>query len=505
MSENTSKKIAKNTLMLYFRMILTLVIGLYTSRVVLSQLGVSDYGLYSVVGGIVTMFTFINGSLNAGTQRFLTYYLGQGDERKLKNVFSTAIVIYVLLALAIFILAETVGLWLLLYKMNIEPDRLYAAKWVYQFSIISCMVSVIQVPFMSALVAHEKFEMYAYMSIYSAVMKLVVVFLLAFSPIDKLIFYAFLLLLVSVSSTVIYNVYCHIRFEECRFSLKFDKDIFRQMFSFSAWDVMGSMAVIGQMQGINIIINMFCGTVVNAAYGIANTVNNIVNTFAANIIIAANPQIVKSYAQRQLDKMYRLVINTGKMASYLLLVISIPIFIEIDFLLKLWLGEYPDFAPVFIRIILLQSWVKILGEPTVKALHAIGQIKYLNIIVGTLLLLMLPVSYFLLKFGSSPQIVLAINIIFWAISIPVRLLLLHRYCNFPIFLYLREVVIRSLFIALISFIVPYLVQKSFANEGWIRLLVVGATSLMTSVVVIYYLGLSKDMRISVIKKCKSFI
>lgn len=305
-SESTNKRIAKNTLLLYVRILLTMVIGLYTSRVVLAELGISDYGLYSVVGGIVTMFTFINGSLNAGTQRFLTFELGRGDIVQLKKLFSTAIVIYTFLAMIILFLAETIGLWFLLNKMNFAPGRLNAAIWVYQFSIIACMVSIIQVPFMAALVAHEKFNMYAYMSIYDAVMKLAIVFLLTFAPFDKLIFYAFLILLVSTSSAVIYNWYCRKHFVECRFSWSFDKSVFKKMFSFSAWDIVGSVAVLGQIQGVNIIINLFCGTIVNAAYGIANTVNNIINTFAANIIIAASPQIVKSYAQNILMKCFRL-------------------------------------------------------------------------------------------------------------------------------------------------------------------------------------------------------
>lgn len=232
-------------------------IGLYTSRVVLAELGISDYGLYSVVGGIVTMFTFINGSLNAGTQRFLTFELGRGNIVQLKKIFSTAIVIYTFLALLILFLAETVGLWFLLNKMNFEPGRLNAAIWVYQFSIIACMVSIIQVPFMAALVAHEKFDIYAYMSIYDAVMKLVIVFLLTFAPFDKLIFYASLILLVNISSAIIYNWYCRKHYDECRFVWGLDKNVFKRMFSFSAWDVVGSLASIGQLQGVNIVINMF--------------------------------------------------------------------------------------------------------------------------------------------------------------------------------------------------------------------------------------------------------
>lgn len=501
-NESANKRIAKNTLLLYVRMLLTMAIGLYTSRVVLAELGISDYGLYSVVGGIVTMFTFINGSLNAGTQRFLTFELGRGNIVQLKKIFSTAIVIYTFLALLILFLAETIGLWFLLSKMNFEPGRLNAAIWVYQFSIIACMVSIIQVPFMAALVAHEKFDIYAYMSIYDAVMKLAIVFLLTFAPFDKLIFYAFLILLVSTSSAVIYNWYCRKHFNECRFSWSFDKSVFKKMFSFSAWDVVGSLAVLGQMQGVNIIINLFCGTIVNAAYGIASTVNNIINTFAANIITAASPQIVKSYAQKHLDEMFSLVINSAKMSSYLLLVIGIPVFVEIEFLLKIWLGEYPSYAPLFLRIILVQSWVKTLGEPTIRALHAIGNIKLLNIVVGVILLLILPISYFLMRFGYPPEIALGANIILWTVAIPIRLMLLRRYCGFPVMTYIKEVVVLGLIIAIICFITPYMTQKILANEGWMQFLLVVFFSIITSTITIYTLGLPKHIKMMITCKIR---
>lgn len=502
-NESTNKRIAKNTLLLYVRMLLTMAIGLYTSRVVLAELGISDYGLYSVVGGIVTMFTFINGSLNAGTQRFLTFELGRGDVVQLKKIFSTAIVIYTFLALIILFLAETIGLWFLLNKMNFEPGRQNAAIWVYQFSIIACMVSIIQVPFMAALVAHEKFDIYAYMSIYDAVMKLAIVFLLIFAPFDKLIFYAFLILLVSTSSAVIYNWYCRKHFNECRFSWSFDKSVFKKMFSFSAWDVVGSLAVLGQMQGVNIIMNLFCGTIVNAAYGIATTVNNIINTFAANIITAASPQIVKSYAQKHLDEMFSLVINAAKMSSYLLLVIGVPIFVEIEFLLKIWLGEYPSYAPLFLRIILIQSWVKTLGEPTIRALHAIGNIKLLNIVVGVILLLILPISYFLLRSGYPPEIALGANIILWAVAIPIRLMLLRRYCGFPVMAYIKEVVVLGLLIAAICFIIPYIVHVLYGHGSWVQLLLVCFVSVITSGFVVLFIGLSKSQRVQVMNKVKS--
>ena len=504
-NDSINKRIAKNTMMLYFRMLLILAIGLYTSRVVLAELGISDYGLYNVVGGMVTMFTVINGSLNAGTQRFLTFELGRGDSEKLKMVFSTAITIYIILAILILFLAETVGLWFLLNKMNFELGRLHAAIWVYQFSIIACMVSVIQVPFMSALIAHEKFDIYAYMSIYDVVMKLLVVFLLSFAPFDKLIYYAFLILLVNISSAIIYNTYCRRHYEECRFSWNFDKNTFKRMFSFSAWDVVGSMAVIGQLQGVNIVINMFCGTVVNAAYGIAKTVNNIIMAFVGNFMAATNPQIIKSYAQKHLEEMFTLVINAAKMSSYLLLIIGIPVFIELEFLLKLWLGDYPSYSPIFLRIILVQSWIQTLSEPTIKALHAIGNIKLLNLVVGSLLLLILPVTYLLLRLGYSPEIVLCVNIIPWMIAIPIRLILLYKYCGFPIMRYIKDVILLGVVIAVLCYIIPYILHDFVLFEGWSRFLLVVFTSVFSSSLVIFLLGIPKYQKVKVVSKAKLFL
>lgn len=504
-SVSSNKRIAKNTLMLYFRMLLTMAIGLYTSRIILAQLGISDYGLYNVVGGIVTMFTFVNGSLSAGTQRFLTFELGQGNTERLKRVFSTAITIHTSLAVIILLLAESIGLWFLLNKMNFAPDRVDAAIWVYQFSIAACVVSVIQVPFMSTLVAHEKLDIYAYMSIYDSVMKLVIVFLLVFAPFDKLIFYSLLVLLVNISSAVIYNTYCRRHYEECHFVYSLDKDTFKRMFSFSAWDIIGSMASIGQSQGVNIVINIFCSTVVNAAYGISITVNNIVMGFVNNFLMAANPQIVKYYAQNQLHKMFSLVINTAKLASYLLLIIGIPVFIEIEFLLKLWLVEYPPYAPLFLRIILVQSWIQTLGTPTVRALHATGNIKIMNLSVGLLLLLILPVTYLMFRLKCSPGVVLIVNIIPWMIAIPIRLALLYRYCHFPICSYIKNVLILGVVIASVCYIIPYSIYSLLTLSELEKFFIVVMVSIISSGSIIFFAGIPKDIQSKVIFAVKRYI
>lgn len=500
-----NKRIAKNTMMLYFRMLITMVVGLYTSRIVLQVLGISDYGLYSVVGGVVTMFSFINGSMAAGTQRFITYELGTGNIEALKKVFSTSIVVHIIFILIVLILAETIGLWFVTNKMSFDTGRETAAIWVYQFSILTGAVSLIQVPFMASLIAHEKMNIYAYISIYDAIVKLLIAFLIQWSPIDKLIYYAALMFIASMSSSFLYNWYCRRHYEECRFSLDFDKVIFKKIFSFSSWDTIGSLAFIGQAQGVNIIINIFSGTVVNAARGISVTVNTMVMQFVNNFLMAANPQLTKYYANNQIREMQQLAINTAKLATFLLLFIGIPVFVEIEYLIHLWLGEYPDYAPAFVRIMLLQSLVQCMGTPTMRSLHAVGNIRMMNILVGSLLLMILPLSYVLFWLGYSPETVLIFNVLPWLAAIPIRLFLLKRYVNFPFWKYIKEVLLKGFFITLLTFIFPYLVHESMCFDGLKRFLVVGVTSVVSSSIIIYYIGLNRQLRTLLIFKVKSFV
>ena len=501
---DNNKRIAKNTLLLYFRMLITMIVGLYTSRVVLRALGVSDYGLYNVVGGVVTMFTFINGSMAAGTQRFITFELGTGNMAALKKVFSTSIVVHLIMIAAIFFLAETIGLWFVMNKMVFEPGRETDAIWVYQFSIIACLLSIIQAPFMASLIAHEKMNIYAYMSIYDAVIKLAIAIVIQFTSFDRLIYYAALILLANISSVLIYNIYCQRQYEECRLSLSFDKQTFNKMFSFSAWDIVGSLAAVGQAQGVNIVINMFCGTIVNAARGVSVTVNTMVMQFVNNFLMAANPQLIKYYANNQIKEMIRLAINTANLSTYLLLFIGIPIFVEIEFLLHLWLGVYPDYAPAFCRIILLQSLVQSMGTPTMRSLHAVGNIRMMNILVGTLLVLILPFSYLLFWLGCSANTVMLANIIPWLIAIPIRLALLKKYIGFPFWRYISEVFLKGGVIAVLICLLPYVIHMAIPQEGFIRFLYVGLASVVSSVFVIYFFGINKQMKQQLLSKIKAF-
>lgn len=493
-AQANNRRIAKNTLLLYFRMLLTMFVGLYTSRVVLASLGVSDYGLYNVVGGVIGMFGFLTGMLSAGTQRFITFEIGTGNLQNLKKVFSTALSMYLILAVVILLLGETVGLWFVHNKMNFDPGRENAALWVYQFTVFTAIVQLIQAPFMASLIAHENMNIYAYMSIYDVTLKLGVAFLISMAPFDKLIFYGALIMLVSFSSTSIYNIYCHRKYEECRFHFKLDKEYFKKMFSFSVWDLIGNAAGICQTQGVSIVLNMFCGTVVNAAQGIANQVNGMIMQFVNNFQVAVNPQIVKYYAGGDVKEMIKLVSNSAKYGAYLVLFFAVPTFLEAEYILSIWLGEYPPLAPTLLRIVLLESLFQSMGIPTVKAVHATGRLKDVNLTIGLLLISILPVCYFMLKAGVEPQWVVLASVIPWLIAIPLRLFWLNRYCQFPVWKFIYSVLGKVFLMAIVLYSVPYITGRVISCSGLWHFLITGTVSVGWSIIVLYNFGLDKSAR-----------
>lgn len=504
-SIKNNKRIAINTLYMYVRMLVIMLVGLYTSRVVLATLGASDYGLYNVVGGIVVVLASINGTLATGTQRFLSFAIGENDENKLKSVFSTALLLHILFAVVLLVIAESAGLWFLNTKMNIPEGREMAAFWVYQFSIITTVVSIIQVPFMSAIITHERMNIYAYMSIYDVSAKLLIVFLIQVVASDKLLLYAGLYCVVSFTSALIYNIYCRSKFMECRMIPKFNKLIFRDMAVFSGWNIFGCVAVPLQTQGLNILLNIFFNTIVNAARGIAVTVNNIIIQFVNNFQIAVNPQIVKLYAAGEKKEMTNLVINNSKFAGFLYLIIAVPLFVEIEFVLDLWLGEYPEYTIPFVRIILIQSLIQTLTRPVVMVVHAVGKMKGPNLTAGIALLLAVPMTYVLLKMGLDPVSVFAINLIPWLLETFFELYFENKYIGFPIWGFYKRVYLVVFPIALLIVMVPYLAHIFLPLEGLVRFFVVCTISVVTSSVVIYYLGLSKNLKKMVVGKVKSIV
>lgn len=501
MSAESNKRIAKNTLYLYVRMFLTMLVSLYTSRVVLAVLGASDYGLYNVVGGIITLFSMFSGTLAGGTQRFLTFAMGENDFDKLRKVFSISLGLHVAISAVLMLLAETVGVWFLYTQLTIPDGRMTAAFWVYQFSVVAFIVSIVQIPFISSLIAHERMDMYAYMSIYDVVMKLLIVFLIQWLAYDKLILYGFLILVVNVTSILIYNYYCRHHFKECTLRVLWDGNIGRRILVFSGWNIFGSSLGFFSGQGINILLNIFFGTIVNAARGIANTVNSCIVGFVSNFQTAVNPQIVKLYAAKEYEKMYNLVVNNARAAAYLYMFLAIPAFLEVDFILKLWLGDYPEYTSIFVRIVLVQSAYQTINRPFVAMVHASGQMKWPNITAGISLMMMFPISYVALRFGCSPVHVYIICAVIWSFDNLWDLYWPHRYTGIPISMILRKVYFNIIVGAVIMFTIPAMVAMKM-QDGWLRFFCVGIVSVLTSAMVFYFWGMTDGMRKLLLRKLK---
>ena len=489
-------------------MLFMMAIGLFTSRVILNALGISDMGLMSVAGSVITMFTFLNATLTSGTQRFISYAIGENNAQRLRAVFKSAMTLHLLLAIIIFFLGETLGLWYVYNKLNVEPGRFQAAMWCYQLSIISTVVGMVQLPFNSALIAHEKMNIYAYMTIFDAVFKLLAAYLIQIVCFDRLIFYSILIFAAELLSTFLYNLYCRKHFKECSFSFGYDKGIFRNMLSFSGWNTLGCLAAMGQGTGVNLIINSFCGTVVNGARGIAFQANGWVTRFVENFMVALNPQIIKSYAFGDIQRMSSLVINGARFGCYLFLLLGIPLFVEIEFVLKLWLGQCPEHTVAFMRIVMIETLFKTMGTPTVTAMHATGQMKLLNITVGSILLLIVPVSYVCFRLGLSPEQVLLINIIPWIMVPFIRVFLVKKYSQgkFPVGQYLYQVVLKTTAMALLMFVPIWLFSYYMQSyTDWIRFCAIFTSSLVFSAMVIYYIGLEQKYRILLVEKLKAKI
>src|SRR5690606_19286013 len=347
-----SKRIVKNTMFLYIRMFLIMGITLYTSRIVLKELGVSDYGIYSLVGGFVAMLGFFNSAMSTATQRYLSFDLGKGDYNQLKKTFSVTLTIHIAIAILGLLLAETIGLWYVNYKMVFPVDRVFAVNVVYQFSILTFVLNIIQVPYNALIIARERMNIYAYVSILEAALKLAIVFLLVFGT-DKLILYAILTFVVALIIRLIYQVYCRRQFQESRYKFEYNKAYYKELISYSGWNLFGNIAAVAKCQGVNIVLNLFFGTVVNAAYGITNQVYSAVNMFVSNFQLALNPQIIKNYSQGNLEQSHYLILQGSKFSFYLMLIIVSPIILNVDFILEIWLVNPPEYTSVFVQLCLL--------------------------------------------------------------------------------------------------------------------------------------------------------
>ena len=496
-----NKRIAKNTMMLYIRMFLIMVVTFYTSRVVLDTLGEIDYGIYNVVGGVVAMFGFLNAAMSSATQRYLTFELGRQDVDRLKRVFITSMNIHILIAIIVFIFAETIGLWFLYNKMTIPNERFSAAMWVYQCSILSTMIMFVSVPYNATIIAHEKMSAFAYISILEVGLKLIIVYLLLIGNIDKLILYAILMLGIQILIRFVYNIYCNLHFEEARYSPKFDRILFKEMLSFSGWNLWGNMAVVAYTQGLNILLNIFFCFHVNAARGLAVQVQQAVHQFSMSFQTAINPQITKSYATKDLAYMHSLIFRSSRFTFFLLLCICLPILMEPDFLLGLWLKEVPGYTSVFLQIILCVTIIDAVANPLMISAQATGKVKKYQSIVGGIQLTILPVSYLVLKLGGNPQSVFIVHMIICIIAFITRLYIIKAMIELSIIKYLKEVVFRCFIVGIAAFIIPLIIEYVL-DETILNAILVCAISIISAILCSFSIGMTQNEQIKVLRILK---
>ena len=498
-TSSANKRIAKNTLVLYVRMLFTMGISLFTSRVILQTLGVEDYGISSVVGGVISMFTFINAAMVSSTQRYLNFELVRDDANQLRSVFSTSLQIHALIALAIIVLSETVGLWFLNEKLVIPDARMTAAMWVYQCSILSCAVSIMSTPYNAVIVAHEKMSAFAYISILDVSLKLLVVYLLVVLPFDKLIILAILNLLVQLFIRYIYTLYCHRYFPESYFQFRFNKTLFKEMFGFAGWSFWGNLAAILYTQGLNMMLNIFFGPIVNAARGIAVQVQSAVQQFVGGFQTALNPQITKNYASNNLPQMHSLMFRSARFSFLLLFFLSLPVLMETNFILTLWLKTVPDDAVIFTQIMICISLIYTTANPCIIANQATGKVKIYQMVVGGILLLILPISYVVLKLGAPAYSVFIVHFCIESLAQFSRMYMLRKLIHLPLWQYMKNIYIPIVSTVVIAIILPLVVRMQVA-EGWLRFLAVGFTCVLSVGASSYFIGFTKQERVFFLDK-----
>lgn len=499
MTTENNKRIAKNTLLLYFRMLFMMLVSLYTSRVMLNALGIEDFGIYNVVGGIVAMFSMLSGSLSSAITRFITYELGNGNQEILKKVFSSAITIQMGLAILIVLLSEVVGIWFLNVKMNIPDDRITAANWVFQFSVLTFAINLISIPYNASIIAHERMSAFAYISILEAVGKLGIAYFIIIATVDRLIFYSILMCTVALMVRIAYGVYCKRHFKECTYHFVFDKELLIRMFGFAGWNFIGATSSVLRDQGGNILINLFCGPVVNAARGIAFQVNTAVNGFVTNFMTALNPQITKSYAVGDYGYMMILLFQGARISFYMLLLLSLPILTNAHYVLELWLKIIPEHVVPFVQLTLIFAMSESISNPLITAMLATGKIRNYQIVVGGLQMMNLPLSYIFLHMGLFPEVVIVVAIVISQCCLFARVLMLRGMIGLSVKKYLINVYLNVVVVAIVSSIFPILMMDR-VNDSFASFALSSFFAVVYTGIIIYYLGLSKEERLFLLNK-----
>lgn len=484
---DNNKRIAKNTLLLYVRMLFMMVVSLYTSRIILDTLGVRDFGLYNVVAGFVTMFMFINNAMASATQRYLNFELGKNDAARLRDVFSTSVNIHAVISLIILLLGETVGLWFVHTQLTIPDGRMDAVLWVYQCAMTSTCVLVMSVPYNAAIIAHEKMGAFAYISVAEVTLKLLIAYLLTIGNFDKLKLYAALMLAVQVLVMFIYRRYSIKHFEETRYRWVWDRSLFKEMAGFAGWSLFGNLAAVAFTQGVNVLLNIFFGPAVNAARGVAVQAQNAIMNFCRNFQMALNPQIVKLYASGELGSMRYLIYRSTKFSFFLLLLLSLPVLVEADFILRLWLRIVPEHAVAFVRIVLCISLVDAIGNPLITAAQANGHIRKYQAVVGGILLGIVPVSYVVLKLGAPPVSVFVVHLLMAVLAHVSRVWMVRPMISMRISEYMVNAILPLLYVCVPAVLISVVAFYTIPS-GMLGFLAVCLVCALSVIVFTYCIG-----------------
>lgn len=491
-SENNIR-IVKNTIMLYFRMLLILVVSLYTVRVVLETLGVVDYGIYNVVGGVVLMFSFISNSMASAAQRFFAFEKGRNDRQRIQQTFSLMMTMFLLTAFAILLLTETIGMWFLNNRMIIPNDRMDAANWILQFSIFSFITTIVTIPYNAVIIANEKMTVYAYVSIIEVIIKLIIVYLLQLFPFDKLKLYSILNFASTIFITMIYRTICKKKYSECHYFFYWDSKMFKNILGYSGWNLLGILAKVINEQGINVLLNLFFGPIVNASRAVAYKVNSSINQFVMNYITAARPQITKYYATGEYEAMTKLVFQSSKFSYFLIFILSLPVLLETEYLLTIWIKYVPDYVVLFTRFVILIAIVDTLSYPLTAAASATGEIKWYQIVVGGVMLLNLPISFLFLQANYPPQITMYVALTISMICMFLRLIMIKFILIFSVRDFLKKVVFRILIVSIISYVFPFLIYL-LMDYSLFRFILVIAVGFFWTGITIYFIGLTMEER-----------
>jgi O-antigen/teichoic acid export membrane protein len=505
MPSSNTKRIAKNSLMLYFRMFILMAVTLYTSRVVLNALGVEDYGIYSVVGGIIVMLSFINGAMAGAIQRFLAFEIGKNNKEGLNIAFNTSVIIHFAIVLIILILGETVGLWFFNTKLNIPETRMNAAFWVYQLSIVACIINIISIPYNAAITAYEKMNAFAWISLFDAGGRFLSAYLLLSIAGDKLIWYAVFVCIVQLIVRLLYGIYCKRNFTDIKLTLLWNKQCFKKMLGFASWNAIGQLSTVLVVQGLDFLLNIFFNPIANAAKGIAMQVQAAVNTFFQSFQQAVNPQIIKNYASSNLNYMHKLVFMSSRLSFYIVLIIALPICFQTEYILNLWLKQAPENTVIFTQITMFICAITAMGQPFITGNMATGKIKMLMIMVGVINCMKLPLAFVWLKLGGSQATVFLSWLIISSIAYIVRLFVVKKQINFSMKKYLKECLLPIIFVSGISIAVVYGYSILVPEHTFLRLSFLVLLSIVSVGILMFAVGITKDEKNLALRFIKSKI